>query len=339
MTDPAPPSPTDPPPQRREPRLLRFGRMRRLGGAHRTPPRALRRISVVPSLLTLGNLLCGFAAIHFAAKPVGTTDIFGWSTLTVAGVLIFVGMFFDAIDGFVARLVHSASNFGAQLDSLADVVTFGVAPAFMMLRLVSHYYGPEGATAILGPDAESTYARIAWAIAAVYICCTALRLARFNAETVSLDEEAHRSFSGLPSPGAGGTVASLILLHQHLLPRTLAPSGELILARGSAAVIPVVTLVVALAMVSRIRYVHFSNRYLRGRRDFGYLARTALPLAFAVWWPQIALAAGFTIYALSGPVAALVRRTRGDAPGRGPRSPAPADPPTEADSSSAGSGP
>lgn len=277
----------------------------------------MRRISVVPSLLTLGNLLCGFAAIHFAAKPVGETGIFGWSTLTVAGVLIFVGMFFDAIDGFVARLVRSASLFGAQLDSLADVVTFGAAPAFMMLRLVSHYYGPAGASAILGPEAESTYAKLAWAIAAVYICCTALRLARFNTETLSLEEEAHRTFFGLPSPGAGGTVASLIVLHQHLLPRTI-EANELLLARSSAAVIPLVTLLAALAMVSRIRYIHFSNRYLRGRRDFSYLARIALPLAFAVWWPQIALAAGFTVYALSGPAAALLRRARPSARGEEP---------------------
>jgi CDP-diacylglycerol--serine O-phosphatidyltransferase len=294
---------------RRRKRSERFGERARRG--------AMRRISVVPSLLTLGNLLCGFAAIHFAAKPVGETGIFGWSTLTVAGVLIFVGMFFDAIDGFVARLVRSASLFGAQLDSLADVVTFGAAPAFMMLRLVSHYYGPEGASAILGPEAESTYAKLAWAIAAVYICCTALRLARFNTEALSLEEEAHRTFFGLPSPGAGGTVASLIVLHQHLLPRT-AEANELLLARSSAAVIPLVTLLAALAMVSRIRYIHFSNRYLRGRRDFSYLARIALPLAFAVWWPQIALAAGFTVYALSGPAAALLRRGRPSAEGEEP---------------------
>jgi CDP-diacylglycerol--serine O-phosphatidyltransferase len=299
-------------PPRRGRRLMR---LRRRSGRRRPP--SLRRISVVPSLLTLGNLLCGFAAIHFAAKPVGETGVFGWSTLTVAGVLIFVGMFFDAIDGFVARLVHSASRFGAQLDSLADVVTFGAAPAFMMLRLVSHYYGPEGATAILGPDAESTYAKVAWSIAAVYICCTALRLARFNAESLAADEEAHRTFFGLPSPGAGGAVASLIVLHQHLLPRTL-EAHELLLARSSAAVIPLVTLLAALAMVSRIRYIHFSNRYLRGRRDFAYLARIALPLAFAVWWPQIALAAGFSVYALSGPVAAAVRRLRGAEPAADP---------------------
>ncbi len=271
------------------------------------PRRRLRRVAMLPALLTLGNLLCGFAAIHFAAKPVAATGFFGWSTLTVAGSLIFFGMFFDAIDGFVARLVKSTSAFGANLDSLADVVSFGVAPAFMMLRLVSHYYGPDGATSIMGPEVDSVYARIAWAIAAIYICCTALRLARFNAEASASGEE-HRTFHGLPSPGAAGVVASLIVLHQHLLHRPAAPETELIIARASAAAIPAVTLLAAFAMVSRIRYVHMTNRYLRGRHDFATLLKIVIPLAAAVWWPQITLALGFTVYAASGPIRALRRR-------------------------------
>ncbi|MGA1044093.1 MAG: CDP-alcohol phosphatidyltransferase family protein [Phycisphaerales bacterium] len=279
----------------------------------RGPRRRLRRVAMLPALLTLGNLLCGFAAIHFAAKPVAATGFFGWSTLTVAGSLIFFGMFFDAIDGFVARLVKSTSVFGANLDSLADVVSFGVAPAFMMLRLVSHYYGPDGATSIMGPEVDSVYARVAWAIAAVYICCTALRLARFNAEASAAGGEEHRTFFGLPSPGAAGAVASLIVLHQHLLHRPTAPEAELLFARASAAVIPAITLLVAFAMVSRLRYVHMTNRYLRGRHDFATLLKVVLPLAAAIWWPQITLAVGFTAYALSGPIRALRRRKPIDA--------------------------
>ena len=286
-------------------------RLKPRGPRPHKPRRRLRRVAMLPSLLTLGNLMCGFSAIHFAAKPVAATGIFGWSTLTVAGSLIFFGMFFDAIDGLVARLVRSTSVFGANLDSLADVVTFGMAPAFMMLRLVSHYYGPDGATAILGPEVDSVYARVAWAIAAVYLCCTALRLARFNAETGS-GGEAHRTFFGLPSPGAAGLVASLIVLHQHLLHRPAPPANELLFARASAAAIPAVTLLAAFAMVSRIRYIHMTNRYLRGRRDFTTLLKVVLPLAAAVWWPQIALAVGFTVYAASGPVRALKRRKAND---------------------------
>ena len=103
-------------------------------------PKGVPPISTLPTLMTLGNLLCGFAAIHYASKPVEITSIFGWSSLTVAGLLIFLGMFFDSIDGTIARLTKSTSEVGAALDSLADVVTFGVAPAVMMLRLTTYYY-------------------------------------------------------------------------------------------------------------------------------------------------------------------------------------------------------
>ncbi|NDG64202.1 MAG: hypothetical protein EBY29_12185, partial [Planctomycetes bacterium] len=100
--------------------------------------RRLKAVSVIPTLLTLGNLICGFAAIHYASKPIGASNVLGWSTLTIAGTLVFLGMLFDGLDGFAARLTRSASEFGAQLDSMADMVTFGVAPAFMVLRLVSY---------------------------------------------------------------------------------------------------------------------------------------------------------------------------------------------------------
>ena len=278
----------------------------REGGPIGRVRRRRRATSVLPTLLTLGNAICGFAAIHYAAKPISDTA-FGWSTLTVAGVLVFLGMFFDAIDGSVARLTHSTSNIGAQLDSLADVITFGVAPAFMTLRLISHYYGPAGDLTILGP-ADNAYAKVLWAIAAFYMCCTALRLARFNAEVRSAKEEDHLYFKGLPSPGAGGTVASLIVLHQHVLHETPGIEEGLAFARAAALGIPFVTVIVAIAMISNVRYHHFANRVLRARRGFQSLLRIVLPVIIAIWWPVQALAAGFVIYALSGPVMTLFRR-------------------------------
>lgn len=277
----------------------------------RVPP-----LSVAPTLLTLGNLLCGFAAIHYASLPIGTSQFFGWSTLTVAGAMIFLGMFFDALDGTVARLTRSASDFGAQLDSLADIVSFGVAPAFMMMRLVSHYYGPGwsetagGAPSILGPDADNTYAKIIWAIAGVYVSCAALRLARFNVETPSVADEDHRSFRGLPSPGAAGTVASLIVLHQHLLVKTFAEEAPVGFARAASLFIPLVTILCAVAMVSRMRYSHLVNRYLRGRRSFRFVVSLAVTLFAAILWLQVTMAIGFVLYALSGPWTMLTRRVR-----------------------------
>jgi len=270
--------------------------------------RRLLTVAVFPTLLTLGNLICGFAAIHYASKPIGPSSIFGWSTLTIAGSLVFFGMLFDAFDGFAARITNSASEFGAQLDSMADMVTFGVAPAFMVLRLVSYYYGgPDHYTGILGPDADGVYGKIIWGVTAFYICCTALRLARFNAEVGSTDEADHRVFRGLPSPGSAGAIASLTLLHQHLTVirfHEAPPDG---FEKTSALILPLATILASVAMISRIPYGHFVNRYLRGRHSFAFVAWLMLPIAFAIWWFQVALAVAFCGYAISGPLTMLLR--------------------------------
>ncbi len=281
----------------------RRGRRRR----RRIPP-----LAAMPVLVTLGNLIAGFAAIHYAAKPIDSSGPWGWSSLTVAGALVFLGLFLDAIDGSIARLTDSASDIGGQLDSLADLVTFGVAPAFMMLRLVSTYVGPEGASTILGPEADNSLAKLLWGAAAVYVCCTALRLARFNVETPSATVEDHLVFRGLPSPGAAGTVASLIVLHQHWLAGTTGVAADVspAFARWTSFGIPLVTLLCAVAMVSSLPYVHVMNRYVRGRRSFGYVARLVIPLVLALWWFQETLALAFTVYAFSSPVRLIFARFR-----------------------------
>lgn len=290
-------------------------------------------MSVLPTLMTLGNLICGFAAIHYASKSLDTTGVFGWPTLALAGALVFLGMFFDAIDGSVARLTRSTSDLGAQLDSLSDVVTFGVAPAFMMLRLVSQYVGPTATpdVTILSPDADTAWGRIVWGVAAVYICCTALRLARFNVETPSASAEDHRYFRGLPSPGAGGTVASLIVLHQHLADTRYAAGETPAFERWTALGIPAVTLLCAIGMVSTMRYSHLVNRLLRGRLDFNMIVRLVVPTLLAFWWFrfQATLAVAFTAYAVSGPLrwAWLITRRRNTAtPAPRDREPSPAPP-------------
>jgi CDP-diacylglycerol--serine O-phosphatidyltransferase len=266
----------------------------------------------MPTLVTLGNLVSGFTAIHFATKPIDSTGLWGWSSLSVAGALVFLGLFLDAIDGSIARLTHSISDIGSQLDSLADLVTFGVAPAIMMLRLVSYYFGPEGTATILGPEADSAFGKLLWGVAAVYVCCTALRLARFNVETPSGAAEEHLLFRGLPSPGAAGAVASLIVLHQHwLYNKTTSPEEiSVALARWTAFGIPLVTLLCAMAMVSSLPYVHTMNRYVGGRRSFAYVARIVIPLFLAVWWFQEMLAIAFTWYLCSSPLRLGIHRLR-----------------------------
>jgi CDP-diacylglycerol--serine O-phosphatidyltransferase len=312
------PDPLTPAPARPEggrPRRLRGARLRRRGD------RPIPGVKVLPTAMTLANLVCGFAAIFYSARAgeTGGPTPFGWHPLTVAGVLVFLGMAFDAVDGSLARLTRSTSDLGAQLDSLADVVTFGVAPAFMTLRLVSVYYGP--GEIILGPDSGNLYARLCWSVAAIYICCTALRLARFNVETASADEDDHLWFKGLPSPGAGGTVASLTLLHQHLVLVTWKDELPAGFGSASALVIPAATLLCAFAMVSRVRYPHFVNRYLKGRKSVPAVAIGLMIVATAVWWFHEALAIAMTAYALSGPATALAPRPAAAVPPGGASGP------------------
>ena len=154
---------------------------------------------VWPLLFTLGNLISGFAAIHYAYKGAEWHGPWGWSGLTMAGSLIFIGMFLDSIDGLVARLTNSVTELGAALDSLADLVTCGVAPAVMVLALVASYLGDDGTLTLLGPDADLPWGKVVWGIAAVYVCCTALRLARFTVETEpAKGPNEHMIFHGMP---------------------------------------------------------------------------------------------------------------------------------------------
>jgi CDP-diacylglycerol---serine O-phosphatidyltransferase len=221
--------------------------------------RPIRTIAVFPTLLTLGNLICGFFAIVVAArieKPealAGSPDDI--TNAMLSGWLIFLAMIFDGLDGYVARLVRIASDFGAQLDSLCDVVSFGVAPGFLLVKLC--------------PRFTYVHSHAIWVIAAAYAACAALRLARFNVETN--DDNDHLYFSGLPSPAAAAVIAGFAIMfytlrqEDNLLP--LAQQIDVALQ----AVLPFFGLLVALLMVSRIRYPHVTNRVLRGQRSFGHV--------------------------------------------------------------------
>ncbi|MHC4273916.1 MAG: CDP-alcohol phosphatidyltransferase family protein [Planctomycetota bacterium] len=277
-------------------------------------PRSRRRrlppVSVMPTLCTLGNLVAGFAAIHYASKPEDFVGPWGWSALWLAGVLVFLGMLFDAVDGWVARLTRSISELGTHLDSLADAVTFGVAPAYIMLQLVGHHLSDAQGTSIIGPEADDVLGKVVWAVAVLYLCCAALRLARFNVEAGPGRIERGSAFRGLPSPGAAGAITSLILLHQYLVVDLLPEDVPASFARGAALGIPFVTLLCGLAMVSSIPYPHMTNRYLYGPRSFGYVARLVVLLALAIWFLWGTLALVFTAYVLSGPVQVMRNRGR-----------------------------
>ena len=256
--------------------------------------------------MTLGNLLCGCASIFYASRSFDGTETYlfhQWTPLTVAAAMIFFGMVFDGLDGYVARITRHTSEFGAQLDSMADMVTFGVAPAFLVIQLVNigtPFFGESH------PKWSIFFDRTVLIIAGVYVACTALRLARFNSEMEGDDAASHTYFRGLPSPGAAGTIAGLTLLHEYLLEHG---SSHPLTAYFTAITMITVAFVAALAMVSPLRYSHVINQFLRDRATFSYVV--LIVIAGLLLWiiPQWSIAGGFVIYALSAPVARLFRRS------------------------------
>ncbi len=230
----------------------------------------MKYIVILPSLITILNGVFGFAAIIFAGKGAGiiTDDskipffTFGSTTyFAMSGYMVLVAMIADMLDGRLARRVKSTSSFGGQLDSLCDIISFGVAPAYLMLNVL------ENELAAIGLSEETFLQRFVWLSAAAYISCAAIRLARFNVENEE-DESAHMSFMGLPTPAAAGVIVSLIIFHQETIP-----------AFAIICTLPFFALGISILMVSRIRYPHILNQYLRGRKPFAYLIRVLLLLA------------------------------------------------------------
>jgi CDP-diacylglycerol--serine O-phosphatidyltransferase len=266
--------------------------------------RILRSTAVLPAGCTLLNGLSGFAAIHFAAKEglgVALEAPGALVNLNISAWLIFVAMVFDMLDGRLARMTRTTSDFGAQLDSLCDVISFGVAPAVLMLR---------STISILRAQFDyMAVERIVWCIAGLYVLCAVLRLARFNVET-DTDESAHMDFRGLPSPAAAACLASMVLLFTHLVEKNWAWLSPQMLLRGMSFTLPILATTAGLLMVARFRYPHLINQYIRGKKPFGYLVRLVLIVLAMFLEPFLTLAAGTAVYAFSGPVRATWLRLR-----------------------------
>jgi CDP-diacylglycerol---serine O-phosphatidyltransferase len=270
------------------------------------PKKRLRRVAVVPALFTLANGVCGFAAIVFASRihpeAMLSPAAQGWQEalgfLQISGWLIFAGMVFDVLDGRVARQYNATSRFGAELDSLCDVVTFGVAPAFLLLKM-----GPAKAETLF---MDWFLYRLLFVVAGFYVVCTIVRLARFNVET-SADEDSHRFFKGLPSPAAAGCLASFAVLRHDaydygrpfgVAPETLHPWID-----AAAMAMPFGAFAVAALMVSNAKYPHLVNHSLRGRQSFRRLvALLAVVALFALAFTAAALALAFWCFAFVMPL-------------------------------------
>ncbi|MEQ1574815.1 MAG: CDP-diacylglycerol--serine O-phosphatidyltransferase [Vicinamibacterales bacterium] len=212
--------------------------------------RVRRGAYLLPSLFTLGSMFCGYACIVYAMR----------GEFTTAAPFIGFALVLDMLDGRIARMTNSTSAFGIELDSLADVVSFGVAPAILSFAWGLHPLG-----------------RLGWAAGFVFVAAAAVRLARFNIQTGSVDK---RYFVGMPSPAAAAIPASTVFAY----PYTIDTYTQ---------ALPVLAMVVvpALLMVSTIRFQSFKTFDLQSRRSYPVLILIAVGLALLVSHPELVLVA------------------------------------------------
>lgn len=239
--------------------------------------RRRRGIYLLPNLFTTAALFGGFYGIVAAMND----------RFEQAAVAIFIAMILDGLDGRVARLTNTQTQFGAEFDSLADMVSFGLAPALIM------YEWSLSSMSSMGWQ----WGRVGWMVAFVYTASAALRLARFNTQIGTADK---RFFVGLPSPAAAACVVGFVWVS--------VDQGF----DGKELAIPalVITLLAGLAMVSNFFYSSFKEVDFKHKVPFTVLLVAVLVLLFASFDPPKVLFAGFIIYMLSGPVMSVIRRMK-----------------------------
>lgn len=230
-----------------------------------TPEETVRHRSIylLPNLFTTAALFAGFYAIVAATK----------GHFEYAAIAIFVAMIMDGLDGRVARLTNTQSAFGAEYDSLSDMVSFGLAPALVVYNW-----------------ALSPLGKVGWLASFIYAAATALRLARFNIQ-VNTDK---RYFMGMPCPAAAAVLAGLVWVSaEHRVSGMVLPFNYLIAG---------LTVVLGLLMVSNIRYYSFKEIDFKGNVPFVVLLVIVLAMSIIAFAPELVLFSGFMLFALSGPV-------------------------------------
>ena len=249
----------------------------------------IRAVAVLPTLFTLSNLICGFFSIVVAARidaPDATLiDPRDPTNIMISGWLIFLAMVFDALDGHVARLARTTSDFGGQLDSLCDVVTFGVAPAFLLVKMC--------------PAFAYIHREAIWIVAAAFAACAAMRLARFNAENTVDDDHLH--FSGLPSPAAAASVAGFAIFFYTLRKDLNAPPYADQVDYFLQMLLPFYAAALGLLMVSRIPYPHVVNQIFKGERSLGHIVSVLFALVAIVAVRGYAVPLVCLAFVLNGP--------------------------------------
>lgn len=231
-----------------------------------SPRESLKRgIYLLPNLFTTFSLFMAFYAIVSTMKMHFETAV----------IAVFIGIIADTLDGRVARLTNTQTAFGAEYDSLADMVTSGVAPALIAYSAILHSLG-----------------KLGWLLAFMYTAAVALRLARFNTQ---LGVANKRYFQGLACPSGAGTVISFVWFASHY---------HLNMAH-CAIFFACLTVCISLLMVSNVRYYSFKDLDMKGRVPFVYILTFVLILAGVAVNPSLVLLTGFFIYAISGPVQTL----------------------------------
>ena len=227
-----------------------------------------RGIYLLPNLFTTAGLFAGFYAIISAMR----------GNFESSAISISMAMVMDILDGHIARITNTQSNFGAEYDSLADMVSFGLAPALVIFQWSLLDMG-----------------KLGWMIAFIYTACAALRLARFNTQISIIGDKLY--FQGLPSPAAAACLAGWVWLGT-------TNNIDASLIRGVALVL---TFSCGILMVSTVRYYSLKELNLRGKVPFVMLLIIILIIALIANDPPIVLFSSFFIYTLSGPILTLVK--------------------------------
>ena len=233
-------------------------------------------IYLLPNLFTISGLFAGFYAIIAAMKGLYDT----------AAIAVFIAMLADCLDGRVARLTHTESAFGAQFDSLSDLIAFGVAPALVIYSWGLHYLG-----------------KIGWLVAFFYLAATALRLARYNVE-----ESDELCFKGLPCPAAAGLIAGMVWFFDN---NGLGFYPVYIIAA-------VMSVTAAVLMVSSVRYYHFKQLDLKGKVPFFVILLILVAAILIVLQPAKILFLVFLLYTFSGVLTSFWVSHAVDNPGAAP---------------------
>ena len=228
-----------------------------------------RGIHILPSLFTTGNVFCGFYA--FVAVLNEQFYFAAWA--------IVAGMIFDGLDGRIARLTKTTSAFGEQYDSLADIITFGMAPAFLAYSWVLKPFG-----------------RLGWMAAFLFLLCAALRLARFN---VTKPEIRSEHFVGLPSPASAVVIASIVIAFEDLFATRMNPF-----------IMVMVVYALAFLMVSNIKYPAFKRFDFKKRVVFSRFLFVILFIYVLATIPRVALFILGVTYAIIGPIGLLLKNKK-----------------------------